>query len=357
MKEHGDRDTWRTRLAQLIAEARAAGSMHELAAAWRELAQADASRDESRSSDTQRAQAMQAQAIAPATHGAQAAASTDAVRNTASTSAVSDAESTRTAHDATFPIPMRFGMVGDSPPMRALFDLIAKVAPSDVSVLIQGETGTGKELVARALHEHSARRSKPLLAENCAAVPANLLESELFGHKKGSFTGAVADRAGHFVAADGGTVFLDEIGDMPLAMQSKLLRVLQEGEVRPVGSNKTLRVDVRIVAATNKDLAAMCRARTFREDLFYRLTVVTLSLPPLRERHGDVRHLVRFFLGSVSRELGRDVTISAEALDALERWRWPGNVRELENVLRRAAVFSKGEITAADLALPVVASA
>jgi transcriptional regulator with GAF, ATPase, and Fis domain len=248
---------------------------------------------------------------------------------------------------------MRFGMVGDSPPMRALFDLLAKVAPSDVSVLIQGETGTGKELVARALHEHSTRKSKPFLAENCAAVPANLLESELFGHKRGSFTGAVVDRAGHFVAADGGTVFLDEIGDMPLAMQSKLLRVLQEGEVRPVGSNKMIKVDVRIVAATNKDLAAMCRAHSFREDLYYRLTVVTLSLPPLRDRAGDVRHLARFYLETIGRELGREIPISADALAALERWRWPGNVRELENVLRRAAVFSKGEIGVADLALPI----
>jgi transcriptional regulator with GAF, ATPase, and Fis domain len=252
---------------------------------------------------------------------------------------------------------MQFGMVGDSPPIRAVFELIAKVAPSDVSVLIQGETGTGKELVARALHEHSSRESKPFLAENCAAVPANLLESELFGHKKGSFTGAVADRAGHFVAADGGTVFLDEIGDMPLAMQSKLLRVLQEGEVRPVGSNKTLHVDVRIVAATNKDLATMCRAHTFREDLYYRLTVVTITLPPLRDRIGDVRHLARFFLASVGRELGREFTLGDEALEALERWRWPGNVRELENVLRRAAVFSQGEIAAADLSLPVGAGA
>jgi transcriptional regulator with GAF, ATPase, and Fis domain len=244
---------------------------------------------------------------------------------------------------------MRFGMVGDSPPMRALFELLGKVAPSDVSVLIQGETGTGKELVARALHEHSRRKQKPFLAENCAAVPASLLESELFGHKKGSFTGAIADRPGHFVAADGGTVFLDEIGDMPLTMQSKLLRVLQEGEVRPVGSNKVVKVDVRIVAASNKNLQGLCKEGLFREDLYFRLNVVTLSLPPLRERVGDVPHLVNFYLARTGEELGRSITIRPDALAALERWNWPGNVRELENVIRRAAVFAREEITLAEL--------
>jgi transcriptional regulator with GAF, ATPase, and Fis domain len=346
VKEHGDRESLRERLTQLIADARAAGKMDELERAWRDLALLHDATEPRAAHDATRKRAPHDSKSAPASHDA------------STTSASSDDATTTSArHDSSAPIPMRFGMIGDSPPMRALFELLDKVAPSDVSVLIQGETGTGKELVALALHAHSARAAKPFLAENCAAVPANLLESELFGHKKGSFTGAVADRAGHFVVADGGTVFLDEIGDMPLAMQSKLLRVLQEGEVRPVGSNKTLHVDVRIVAATNKDLAAMCRAHTFREDLYYRLTVVTISLPPLRDRRGDVRHLVRFFLGSVSRELGRDVTIGAEAIDALERWRWPGNVRELENVLRRAAVFSKGEITTADLALPLGASA
>ena len=252
------------------------------------------------------------------------------------------------------PIPMRFGMVGDSAPMRALFELLVKVAPSDVSVLIQGETGTGKELVARALHEHSRRRSKPFLAENCAAVPASLLESELFGHKKGSFTGAIADRPGHFVAADGGTVFLDEIGDMPLTMQSKLLRVLQEGEVRPVGSNKIVKVDVRVVAASNKSLQAMCKEGSFRQDLFFRLNVITLALPPLRERPEDIAALVRFFLAKTGEELGRTITIRPDALQALERWSWPGNVRELENVIRRAAVFAREEITLAELS-PAIA--
>jgi len=245
--------------------------------------------------------------------------------------------------------PSRFGMIGDSPPMRVVYDLIERVAASDVPVLIQGETGTGKELVARALHEQSARRKKPFLAENCAAVPPNLLESELFGHTKGSFTGAIADRAGHFVAADGGTVFLDEIGDMPLAMQSKLLRVLQEGEVRPVGSNKTLKVDVRIVAASNKDLAAMVREKSFREDLYYRLNVVTIRLPPLRERAGDVAHLARAFAARMEGEVGKAVRLSDEAVEALARRSWPGNVRELENTIRRAAVFAKGEIGPQDL--------
>jgi len=187
-------------------------------------------------------------------------------------------------------------------------------------------------------------------------VPANLLESELFGHAKGSFTGAHVDRQGHFVAANGGTVFLDEIGDMPLAMQSKLLRVLQEGEVRPVGSNKVLKVDVRIVAATNKDLAAMCKQGTFREDLYFRLNVITLQLPPLRERPGDVPRLVHFFLEKLATEVGGPLGITDEALKALEAWRWPGNVRELENVIRRAAVFAHGTIVPADLGPPIVTS-
>lgn len=247
------------------------------------------------------------------------------------------------------PIPMRFGMIGDSAPMRALYALLEKVAPSEVSVLIHGETGTGKELVAKALHEFGPRKGKPFLAENCAAVPADLLESELFGHKKGSFTGAIADRAGHFVAADKGTVFLDEVGDMPLSMQPKLLRVLQEGEVRPVGANKVVKVDVRIVAATNKDLKAMVKAGTFREDLYFRLNVVTIVLPPLRERAGDVRHLVRFFGERLGAEMGRNVTLTEGALKALEAWRWPGNVRELENEMRRAVALTSGRIDVDDL--------
>jgi len=254
-------------------------------------------------------------------------------------------------------VPMRYGMVGASPAMNQVFALLDRVVASQVAVLIQGETGTGKELVAKALHEYGPRKSKPFLAENCAAVPADLLESELFGHKKGSFTGAIADRAGHFAAANGGTVFLDEIGDMPVAMQAKLLRVLQEGEVRPVGSNKVIHVDVRIVAATNRDLRAMCRAGTFREDLYFRLAVVTVHLPPLRERKGDIPHLVRFLMQTIGKEMGRTTTINGEALAALECWRWPGNVRELDNEIRRALALSSGPIGLAELSEAVRAAA
>lgn len=240
-------------------------------------------------------------------------------------------------------------MVGESPAMQELFDLLERVSGSDVPVLVQGETGTGKELVARALHEHGPRRGQRFLAENCAAVPANLLESELFGHKRGAFTGAVADRPGHFIAADGGTVFLDEIGDMPIEMQAKLLRVLQDGEVRPVGSNKTQTVDVRIVAATNKDLPELCRRGAFREDLYFRLAVVTLELPALRERLGDVAHLARFFLAKFASDQGRAASFTPEALEALEAHAWPGNVRELENEVQRALALSTGDIGASDL--------
>ena len=252
-------------------------------------------------------------------------------------------------------VPMRFGMVGDSAAMQPVFDLIEKVAPADVSVLVQGETGAGKELVARALHTYSPRKDAPFLAENCAAVPANLLESELFGHKKGAFTGAVADRPGHFVAADGGTVFLDEIGDMPLEMQAKLLRVLQDGEVRPVGSNKSMKVDVRLVAATHRDLPTLCKEGGFREDLYFRLNVITIHLPPLRERIGDVEHLVRFFSKRVGEEIGRVPEFTPAALEALAAWRWPGNVRELENEVRRAAALSSGPVEVDDLSPRVLA--
>ena len=254
------------------------------------------------------------------------------------------------------PIPKTYGMVGVSPPMRSVFDLIKRVAPADVPVLVHGETGTGKELCARALHDHSKRAKKPFLAENCAAVSPTLLESELFGHVKGSFTGAIASRDGHFVAADGGTVFLDEIGDMPLEMQAKLLRVIQEGEVRPVGGNKTQKIDVRVVGATNKDLAAMCREGSFREDLFFRLNVVGIELPPLRDRGEDIVLLVRSILKRVAGELGKPVTVTARALAALGAWRWPGNIRELENELRRSAVLSGGTIDLADLTPAIAAS-
>ncbi|MDF1800782.1 MAG: sigma-54 dependent transcriptional regulator [Planctomycetota bacterium] len=237
--------------------------------------------------------------------------------------------------------PGRYGMVGVGASMAKLFALIERVAPSDVPVLVQGETGSGKELVARALHTASHRADQPFLAENCAAVAATLLESELFGHVRGAFTDAARDRDGAFVAADGGTLFLDEIGDMPVEMQAKILRVLQEGEVRPVGSNKARKVDVRIVAASHRDLAAMVATGAFREDLYYRLNVVTLSLPALRERPEDLEPLARFLLGRIaaeSKEPARELT--ADGVAALAGREWPGNVRELENLLRRAVALS-----------------
>ena len=247
-------------------------------------------------------------------------------------------------------IASRFGMVGRSPAMEAVFDLIARAAPSGVCVLIQGETGTGKELVAQALHAHSPRRARPFLAENCAAIPAGLLESELFGHVKGAFTGAVAGRDGHFVAADGGTLFLDEIGDMPLTMQSKLLRVLERGEVRPVGSETARSVDVRVVAASHRDLVAMVAAGEFRQDLYYRLHVVRIELPPLRGRGEDIALLAHHFLAAEGVRMGRqDVELTAGALEALAAAPWPGNVRQLENEIRRAVALSGGKIRPSDL--------
>ena len=242
-----------------------------------------------------------------------------------------------------------YGMIGQSPAMLEVYDLIKKVAPSSVPVLIQGETGTGKELVAKALHAASPRSAKRLLAENCAAVPENLLESELFGHKKGAFTGAVDDRPGHFVAADGGTVFLDEIGDMPLSMQAKLLRVLQDGEVRPVGANQSKKVDVRLVAATHRDLPTAVEAGDFRQDLLFRLNVVTIYLPALKDREGDIPRLAEGLLPGICEEVGRSAVLTPEAVEALVAWRWPGNVRELENELRRAVALSDGTIRKADL--------
>jgi len=248
-------------------------------------------------------------------------------------------------------LPGRFGMIGESAPMVALYEMLERVANSAVPVLIQGETGTGKELVARALHDHSPRKKKRFLAENCAAVSANLLESELFGHTKGAFTGAIADRQGHFQAADGGTVFLDEIGDMPLEMQSKLLRVLQSGELRPVGASRTLTVDVRVVAATHHDLPTMVAEGRFRSDLYYRLNIVTLELPPLRERGADIGLLAQHVLTRLAHEGGleRARALDPAALRALEAWRWPGNVRELENELQRACALGGDPIRLDDL--------
>ena len=211
-------------------------------------------------------------------------------------------------------------------------------------MLVRGESGTGKDLVARAIHELGPRSSKPLVSENCAAIPETLLESVLFGHVRGAFTGAVRDHPGHFVAADKGTLFLDEIGDMALAMQVKLLRVLQEGEVRPVGGTKVRRIDVRVIAATNQNLEAMVPQGRFREDLYYRLDVLQIGLPPLRERGSDIVLLARHFLGEAGRRDGRQRTLSPAAEKVIAEARWPGNVRQLQNEMQRAAALVEGSV-------------
>jgi DNA-binding NtrC family response regulator len=234
-------------------------------------------------------------------------------------------------------------MMGSGGAMQRLRDLIRRAAPSEGRVLVTGENGTGKELVARALHEGSRRKAAPFVKLNCAAVPADLIESELFGHEKGAFTGAVAARRGKFELADGGTLFLDEVGDMPAAMQAKVLRALQEGELERVGGQQTLRVDVRVVAATNKDLSAEVAAGRFREDLFYRLAVVLVHVPPLRERKEDIPELAASFLAEACARNGRrPMTFGREALLALQSHSWPGNVRELRNLVERIAILCDG---------------
>lgn len=243
----------------------------------------------------------------------------------------------------------RFGIIGASPVMLAVFDKLEKMIPSAFPVLIYGESGTGKELIAKALHEYGPRKSNPFLSTNCAAIPETLLEAELFGHKKGSFTGAVNDRKGHFVAADGGTLFLDEIADMSPGMQSKLLRVLEDHEVRPVGSNESRKVDVRVVAASNKRLQDLVAAGKFRQDLFFRLHVLSLDLPPLRERREDIPRLTEFLCAKVGKEMRKSVELTPAAVTRLQAHSWPGNVRELENEIRRAAALTSGRIDAKDL--------
>jgi nitrogen regulation protein NR(I) len=237
------------------------------------------------------------------------------------------------------------GIVGRSPAMQNVFKLIGQLAVSDATALITGESGTGKELVARAIYSHSRRSQQPFIAINCAAIPEGLLESELFGHEKGAFTGAAQQRIGKFEQCDGGTIFLDEIGDMPLATQTKILRVLQSGTFERVGGNETVRVDVRVIAATNKPLEKAVAARAFREDLFYRLNVVRVLLPPLRERREDIPYLVEYFLRRFAREKAGAAPRSMvpEALEALKAYSWPGNVRELENALRRALVVATSD--------------
>ena len=238
------------------------------------------------------------------------------------------------------------GIVGKSEPMQQVFKLIGQVSQSDATVLITGESGTGKELVARAIYHHSRRAEKPFLAINCAAIPEHLLESELFGHEKGAYTGAVERRIGKFEQCDQGTIFLDEIGDLPLSAQTKILRVLQNGEFQRVGGNQTFHVDVRVVAATNQHPEQLIAVKKFREDLFYRLNVVRIHLPPLRERPEDIRLLVDYFLQQFLKSgttPGKVTKISTEALKILDKSPWPGNVRELENVIERAAVVARGD--------------
>jgi nitrogen regulation protein NR(I) len=244
------------------------------------------------------------------------------------------------------------GIVGKSEAMQQVFKLIGQVSESDATVLITGETGTGKELVARAIYHHSRRVEQPFMAINCAAIPENLLESELFGHERGAFTGAAERRIGKFEQSNHGTIFLDEIGDMPLATQTKILRVLQNGEFQRVGGNQTIRVDVRVIAATNKDPEGQVAAKKFRQDLYYRLNVVRIHLPPLHERQSDIPVLVDYFL----QKLGTKKRIAPETLALLEKRDWPGNVRELENVIERAAVVARGDaVLSRDLPVETVA--
>jgi DNA-binding NtrC family response regulator len=236
-------------------------------------------------------------------------------------------------------------IVGQSEAMQQVFKMIGRVAGSDAAVMVTGESGSGKELVACAIHNYSARSNKNFLAINCAAIPENLLESELFGHEKGAFTGAATQRIGRFEQCDKGTLFLDEIGEMPLQVQSKILRVLQEGEFSRVGGNQTLHADVRIVCATNKNLEDEVSKKTFREDLFYRLNVVRIHIPPLRQRVEDIRLLAEYFLQRIANQKHRPpLKLSEDAIRVLEAYPWPGNVRELENTLQRAAVLATADI-------------
>jgi formate hydrogenlyase transcriptional activator len=242
-------------------------------------------------------------------------------------------------------------IVGSSLSLRRALKRVETVAPTDSTVLIYGETGTGKELIARGIHDLSPRRSKPFVKLNCAAIPTGLLESELFGHEKGAFTGAIAQRIGRFEVADGGTIFLDEIGEIPLELQTKLLRVLQEREFERLGSSRTLRTDARLIAATNRDLEAMVSEQKFRSDLFFRLDVFPVHVPALRERDGDIPPLVRHFTQQFSRRMNKSIeTIPSAAMDALCRYHWPGNIRELQNVIERAVIISTGPALSVDVA-------
>jgi Nif-specific regulatory protein len=242
-------------------------------------------------------------------------------------------------------------IIGHNPAMRRIFEQVRLVAKWNTTVLIRGETGTGKELIANAIHYNSPRARCSYVKLNCAALPESLLESELFGHEKGSFTGAVAQRKGRFEQAEGGTVFLDEIGEISAPFQAKLLRVLQEGELERVGGTRTIKVDVRVVAATHRDLEAEVEAGRFREDLYYRLNVMPLYLPPLRERMEDIPDIARFLVEKVSTKQGRQLSLTDTALRVLMHHDWPGNVRELENCLERAAVMTEGDVIDRDAIL------
>lgn len=250
-------------------------------------------------------------------------------------------------------------IVGDSQVMQNFSKLLHKIAASSITVMIYGESGTGKELTARALHERGPRKDKPLVIVNCAAIPENLLESELFGHTKGSFTGAVSDRIGRFEQANTGTLFLDEIGELSLPLQAKLLRVLEEQTFERVGSNETIQVDVRIVSATNRDLKIMAEQKVFREDLYYRLSALSLCVPPLRERKEDIGQLINYFLKKYIKKTGKQhgLEVSPQALSAMHRFQWPGNVRELENVVMRAMVLCDGHIIQLDDLPPEIKNA
>ena len=244
------------------------------------------------------------------------------------------------------------GIVGESSALRQVLEYVEIVAPTDSTVLLLGETGTGKELIARAIHNRSGRWSCSFVKMNCAAIPATLLESELFGYERGAFTGAVAQKAGRFEVAHGGTLFLDEVGDIPLELQSKFLRVLQEQEFERLGGLKTIDVDIRVIAATNRNLGELVDERKFRSDLFYRLNVFPIRIPPLRERRQDIGALARHFTRKFATQMNKQVeTISDEAMEALLSYDWPGNIRELENVIERAVILSQG----LSLALPLKA--
>jgi two-component system response regulator AtoC len=234
-------------------------------------------------------------------------------------------------------------IIARSEAMRHVFDLVSKVADHKTTVLIVGESGTGKDLIARAIHHNGARASGPMVSINCGGIPESLLESELFGYKRGAFTDAVKDKPGRFDEADGGTLFLDEIGEMPPSLQVKLLRVLQEGEISPLGGVGSKKIDVRVIAATSKDLGKEVEAGAFREDLFYRINVMTIALPPLRERRGDIPLLVGYFIDMFNKKLGKDIEgLTSEAMPILMGYPWPGNIRELENVIERAVLLAKG---------------